>query len=79
MEFGHEKLDVYQLSLRYVAWANDLADRLKGQSRFARDQLLRASQSHQKTKPKTENNSPFSIKPIRVYRNKICAAGPRIV
>jgi four helix bundle protein len=45
MEFGHEKLDVYRLSLRYVAWANDLADRLKGQSRFARDQLLRASQS----------------------------------
>jgi four helix bundle protein len=43
--FGHENLDVYQLSLRYVAWAYHLAKGLTGQDRHARDQLLRASQS----------------------------------
>ena len=45
MAFGHEKLDVYRLSLEYVALVFQLADRLKGKSRHARDQLLRASQS----------------------------------
>ena len=45
MRFGHEQLDVYQLSLRYVAWAYSLAKRLEGADRHARDQLLRASQS----------------------------------
>jgi four helix bundle protein len=43
--FGHEKLDVYQLSLNYVAWAYRLVNGLTGQNRHARDQLLRASQS----------------------------------
>ena len=47
MQFGHEKLDVYQLALKYVAWAYGLAKRLEGANRFARDQLLRASQSIQ--------------------------------
>jgi four helix bundle protein len=45
MQFGHERLDVYQLSVRYVAWAYATAKRLKGIDRHARDQLLRASQS----------------------------------
>jgi four helix bundle protein len=45
MRFGHEQLDVYQLSLKYVAWAYLLAKRLEGADRHARDQLLRASQS----------------------------------
>ena len=45
MQFGHEKLDVYRLSIDYVAWAYNLARRLKGPDRHARDQLLRASQS----------------------------------
>jgi len=45
MPFGHENLDVYQLSLEYVAFAFGLADRLQGPVRHARDQLLRASQS----------------------------------
>ena len=45
MKFGHEKLDVYRLSLEYVAWAYRLAKRLKGSDRHARDQFLRASQS----------------------------------
>mgnify|MGYP006301985745 FL=1 len=45
MQFGHEKLDVYRLSIDYVAWAYRLAKRLKGIDRHARDQLLRASQS----------------------------------
>ena len=45
MKFGHEKLDVYQLSLNYVAWAYGLSKRLKGPDRHARDQLLRASLS----------------------------------
>lgn len=43
--FGHEKLVVYQASLQYVAYVYDLASRLQGHHRHARDQLLRASQS----------------------------------
>ena len=42
MEFGHEKLDVYRLSVEYVAWAYRLAGKLKGIDRHARDQILRA-------------------------------------
>jgi len=45
MEFGHEQLDVYQLSLDYMAWAYALANTLNGVDRHARDQPLRASQS----------------------------------
>lgn len=45
MKFGHENLDVYQLSLEYVVWAYRLSKDLKGNDRHARDQLLRASQS----------------------------------
>lgn len=45
MKFGHEQLDVYQVSLKYVGWAYRLAKRLHGMDRHARDQLLRASQS----------------------------------
>ena len=45
MLFGHEKLDVYQVSINYVSWAYNLARRLRGANRHARDQLLRASQS----------------------------------
>ncbi|MCH7918582.1 MAG: four helix bundle protein [Planctomycetes bacterium] len=43
--FDHEKLDVYGVSLDFVAWSFSLAEKLKGPMRFARDQLLRASQS----------------------------------
>ena len=45
MQFGHEQLDVYRVAIQYVAWAYELARRLKGIDRHARDQLLRASQS----------------------------------
>jgi four helix bundle protein len=45
MAFGHEQLDVYQISIHYVSWAYNLAKRLTGVDRHARDQLLRASQS----------------------------------
>ena len=45
MEFGHEQLDVYRVSLEYVAWAYQLSKCLHGADRHARDQLLRASQS----------------------------------
>lgn len=45
MVFDHEKLDVYRISLQYTAWAFQLAKRLSGPNRHARDQLLRASQS----------------------------------
>ncbi|HDR15202.1 MAG TPA: four helix bundle protein [Desulfobacteraceae bacterium] len=45
MLFGHEQLDVYQRSIDYVSWAHNLAKRLTGVDRHARDQLLRASQS----------------------------------
>ena len=45
MAFGHEKLDVYRISIRDVLWAYEVAGGLKGVDRHARDQLLRASQS----------------------------------
>ena len=45
MRFGHEQLDVYRVSLEYTAWAYQIAQDLKGSDRYARDQLLRASQS----------------------------------
>ena len=45
MSFGHEKLDVYQLSISYVAWVYKTAIGLAGIHRHARDQWLRASQS----------------------------------
>jgi four helix bundle protein len=45
MEFGHEKLEVYKVSLEFVSYAMELADTLKGDYRHARDQLIRSSQS----------------------------------
>ena len=45
MSIGHEKLDVYRLSIRYVAWVYTCAGTLDGIHRHARDQWLRASQS----------------------------------
>jgi len=45
MGLGHEKLDVYQLAIGYVAWVYEKADGLVGNHRSARDQWLRASQS----------------------------------
>ena len=45
MTLGHEKLDVYRLSIGYVAWVYEQAATLKGVHRSARDQWLRASQS----------------------------------
>jgi four helix bundle protein len=45
MTLGHEKLDVYQLSINYVAWVYEQAESLNGLHRAARDQWLRASQS----------------------------------
>ncbi len=45
MELDHERLDVYQVSLDFAAWAYRLCRDLKGVDRHARDQLLRASQS----------------------------------
>ncbi len=44
MSFGHEKLDVYRLSLDYAAWAFKFCETLNGH-RNARDQIIRASQS----------------------------------
>jgi len=44
MGFGHEKLDVYRLSLEYVGWAYNFTENLKGH-RNAKDQLTRASQA----------------------------------
>ena len=45
MAIGHEKLDVYRLSISYVAWVFEKAANLSGIYRTARDQWLRASQS----------------------------------
>lgn len=43
--FDHERLDVYRVSLEFVAWAYGHCRSLEGVDRHARDQLLRASQS----------------------------------
>ena len=45
MSIGHEKLDVYQLAITYVAWVVKVSSKLKGDNRNAKDQWLRASQS----------------------------------
>ena len=45
MSLGHEKLDVYQLAISYVAWVVTISLTLKGDNRHAKDQWLRASQS----------------------------------
>jgi four helix bundle protein len=45
MHFGHESLDVYQVSIRYVGWAYRQAMALDTAHRHARDQWLRAAQS----------------------------------
>ena len=45
MGLGHEKLDVYRLSIGYAAWVYAKAAGLNGIHRAARDQWLRASQS----------------------------------
>ena len=45
MGLGHERLDVYRLSIGYVAWIYEKAGSLTGVHRPARDQWLRASQS----------------------------------
>ena len=45
MTLGHEQLDVYRLSIGYVAWVYEQAGSLNGVHRAARDQWLRASQS----------------------------------
>ena len=42
---GHERLDVYLLSIGHVAWVYEKATGLNGVHRPARDQWLRASQS----------------------------------
>ena len=45
MEFDHEKLDVYQVALRFVVAANDVSQALpRGRSHLA-DQLQRAATS----------------------------------
>lgn len=43
--FDHEKLDVYRLSIDYVAYSFSIASGLTGQNRHARDQWIRAAQS----------------------------------
>ena len=43
--FDHERLDVYRLSIEYVAFSYRIAKTLSGMNRPARDQWLRAAQS----------------------------------
>ncbi len=43
--FDHERLDVYRLSIDYVAFSYQIARALGGVNRQARDQWLRAAQS----------------------------------
>ena len=43
--FDHERLDVYRVSIDYVAFSYRIAKSLNGTHRHARDQWLRAAQS----------------------------------
>jgi hypothetical protein len=43
--FDHERLDVYRLSIGYLAFSYQIAKSLGGTKRQARDQWLRAAQS----------------------------------
>jgi four helix bundle protein len=43
--FDHERLDLYRLSIEYVAFSHRIAKTLSGMNRPARDQWLRAAQS----------------------------------
>ena len=43
--FGHEKLDVYKLAIRYIAFIFTFTDYLSGKYRHTRDQWIRALQS----------------------------------
>jgi len=43
--FDHERLDLYRLSIEYVAFSYKIAKSLGGTNRQARDQWLRAAQS----------------------------------
>jgi len=43
--FDHEKLDVYKLSLEFVAWATKILKELPTEFRHPKDQLTRSSQS----------------------------------
>ena len=43
--FDHDRLDVYRLSIEYVAAAFDVSKLLNGPHRHARDQWLRSAQS----------------------------------
>ena len=43
--FDHDKLDVYRLSIEYVAFSYRIARSLSGANRQARDHWLRAAQS----------------------------------
>ena len=45
MGLGHEKLDVYRISIGYLAWVYEKTDGLNRVHRAALDQWLRASQS----------------------------------
>jgi four helix bundle protein len=43
--FDHEKLDVYKVSLEFVAWVTELIKGLPTEFRHPKDQLIRSSQS----------------------------------
>jgi four helix bundle protein len=45
MSFDHEKLDVYQLAIEFVARANDIVERLPRGRGYLADQLQRAALS----------------------------------
>lgn len=44
-QFDHERLDVYWVSIDFVAWVSGVVDGFGGLARNARDQLIRSSQS----------------------------------
>ena len=63
--FDHERLDVYRLSIEYVATSYRTAKSLTGQERHARDQWLRVAQS-----------TPLNIREqVTVLGLEVCSVG----
>jgi four helix bundle protein len=59
VRFDHEKLNVYQASLKFVSWATDLTSRVEGKA-AVKDQLDRASTSIRLNI--AEGNGKFAVK-----------------
>jgi hypothetical protein len=69
--FAHEKLDVYRLSIEYVAASYGLAKSLRGANRHIRDPWLRAAQSIPLNIAEGNGKQNLKDKPVLPDRSRI--------